>query len=152
MADHDTHDHTGVPGVGGELDYVQITSAVNPTATSEATANTVVTGSAIAYDGSTVVLIEFFTEGAITPAVNGAYMFIVLYDGSSSIGLWGYCQNLTGAASFAMPVLLQRRLTPSAGTHTYSVRAFCSSGTGSIAAGAGGAATNMPAFIRITKA
>ncbi len=136
---------------GYQFDHVEQTSATNITATTEATANTIVTGSGVAYDGSTSIMIEFFTEGAITPAVTGAYMFVCLYDGSSSIGLWGYFQNVGTTSSFGVSALLRRKLTPSNATHTYSVRGFVSGGTGSIAAGAGGAATNMPVYIRITK-
>ena len=49
----------------------------------------------------------------------------------------------------AAPVNLERRLTPSAGTYTYSVRAWQASGTGTVTAGAGGTATFVPGYISI---
>jgi hypothetical protein len=136
----------------GELDYVEFTSAVNPTATTEATANTIVTGSSIAYDGSTTVIIEFFCQNARpdTGAANRQLTY-VLYDGSSSIGFIGL-QNINASGGINVPVHLVRRITPSNASHTYSIRAFVNAGTALVQAGAGGAGTNAPGFIRITKA
>ncbi len=156
MADHDTHDHTGVPGVGGgggaEIDYVQYTSNVSITATSEATANTVATATATAFDGSTIVYIEFFAPTAQTPAVSSENLLFALYDGSSSIGLIGQVTNTNSATLQRTPVFMSRRLTPSAATHTYSIRAYVGSGTGSVNGGSGGAAAYMPGYIRIIRA
>jgi hypothetical protein len=137
---------------GYELDYVEKTSSTNITATTEGTADTIVTGSAVAYDGSTIVLIEFFSPSVrpATDAVADRTVSVTLYDGASSIGIWG--QTVTPAQNDDnKPFLLQRRLTPSAATHTYSVRAYVTGGTGTVSGGAGGAAAAMPAFIRITK-
>ena len=47
-----------------ELDYVQFTSPITVSATTEAGANTCVTGSSVAYDGSTIVIVEFFASFA----------------------------------------------------------------------------------------
>ncbi len=148
---------TGGGGGGGnaiELDYVQITSNVSPTATTEATANTVVTGSAVTYDGSTPVVLEFFSETVRPTATGGASLSLYLYDGSSSIGRIGLLSNPapSGSNVLGVPVHIKRRLTPSAASHTYSIRAAVSSGTGLISAGAGGSTAVMPAFIRITAA
>jgi hypothetical protein len=136
---------------GYEIDYVQITSGVAISATSEATANTVVTSSAIAYDGSTVVMIEFYCSGAYADNVATADMYVYLYDGSSSIGLVHVQRSETTNRSY-QGIYIRRRLTPSNATHTYSIRAALGgAGDGNIDAGAGGAAAGMPAFIRITK-
>lgn len=137
-----------------ELDYVPITTGVNITATTEATATTIVTGSAVSYDGSTIVMIEFFSPEATPNASDNSFIRFVLYDGSSSIGYFGISFNpkLAGGSSIRMPVKLERRLTPSNASHTYSVRAYVDTGTGTVAAGAGGTATYVPAFIRITRA
>jgi len=145
-----------IPGggdlAGKELDYVQITSPVSPTHTSEATADTVVTGSSVAYDGSTVVMIEFWTDWA-SPDASGAHdLRFWLYDNGSSIGFMGYVQSMTdGGQAQYRPVHLMRRITPSNASHTYSIRASVDGGTGSIHAGAGGSGAEPPAFIRITR-
>lgn len=140
---------------GKELDYVQFTSSVVPTATTEATANTVVTGSPVTYDGSTAIIITFECSAA-NPAHDaaGRSMLLWLYDGASSIG--ALC-TLTGRDSTnpdRWPVHRERRLTPSAASHTYSIRASVtagSDGSQAISAGAGGAGNFMPGFIRITR-
>jgi hypothetical protein len=134
-----------------EIDYVAFTSVVSPTATTEATANSVVASNSVAYDGSTVVLIEFFCAGA-TPETSGttSTLIFTLYDGSSSIGIWGYVYSQAASNAYR-PIHLARRLTPSNASHTYSCRAYVSGGTGTVIGGAGGAAANVPGFIRITK-
>lgn len=141
-------------GPGTELDYVQKTTNTSVTATAEASADTVVTGAAVAYDGSTPVIIEFFTGGLIPPSdsVNRA-LSVFLYDGSSSIGYLTYVQNqgVSGGETDYIPLLARRRITPSAATHTYSIRATVSGNTGSVVAGAGGVGTNPPCYMRITK-
>jgi hypothetical protein len=131
-----------------ELDYAQITSSVGCTATSEATANSIVTGNAVTYDGSTVILIEFYMPLWTHSANNNCYL--VLYDGSSSIGKVG--QLFQTANSGINPIRVARRLTPSAASHTYSIRGYTDTGgTFTAFAGAGGSGNLMPAFIRITK-
>jgi hypothetical protein len=137
---------------GFELDYVDKRSSSSITATTEATANTIVTGASIAYDGATSVMIEFFAP-SFRPDTGaaGRRMDIVLYDGASSIGFLG--TFITPAASaMNIATTLQRKITPSNASHQYSIRAFVNSGTGIVSAGTGLIATAAPAFMRITKA
>lgn len=137
-------------GGGYELDYAEITSDASITATTSATANTVVTGSAITYDGATIILVEFFTPFVTPPSGALHNVNIDLYDGSSSIGIMALVtSNPTNASR--IPVYCAKRLTPSAAAHTYSIRSFVDSGTGTIRAGAGGAGTIYPSFMRIIK-
>lgn len=142
---------TGPPGT--ELSYVEFTSAVSVTATTEATANTVVTAAALTFDGATPALVEFFSpDVAPDNAAAGRRIIFALYDGSSSIGFLGtgpYSQVVGNPAD--VPVRVARRLTPAAATKTYSVRAFVSAGTATVSAGAGGAGVALPGYIRITK-
>jgi len=132
---------------------VAATSSVNLTATTEGTANTIVTGSAVTYDGSTIVQIEFVcTAVNTTSGAANHYAQIWLYDGASSIGEIAFVQGTGGAGGgIYMSVHGARRLTPSAATHTYSIRGSVDSGTGVAAAGTGGVGTVMPMYIRITK-
>ena len=136
---------------GHEMDYVQITSAVAITATTEAGANTVVTGSAVTYDGSTTVMIDFFSYASYTDNVANGELYLYLYDGATSLGFIGVMRaETTNRANQA--ICAHRRLTPSAAAHTYSIRASISAaGDGQVGAGAGGAGNGVPAFIRITK-
>lgn len=143
------------PAAGGdagrELDYVEFTANVTPTATTEGAADVVVTGSAVTYNGSTIILIEFFANNA-RAAIDaaGRSMTFWLYDGSSSIGQIGLTS--TPANNIANnPIHCVRRIIPSAGSHTYSVRASVSGSSGLIGAGAGGAGNASPGWIRITR-
>jgi len=137
---------------GYELDYVETTSTLTVTAVSEATAQAYVTGSAVAYDGSTVVQIECFLS-YLYMSTAGHGLYSILYDGSSSIGVFGYHNIATGATDqYAGPLQFARRLTPSNASHTYSLRFYKDTGTtAQVAAGAGGTGANMPGYIRITK-
>lgn len=144
----------GGGGGGGELDYVEFTSAVNLTATTEATANTIVTGSAIAYDGATVVMIEFYAPTWQVQDTLDAVSTVYLYDGAASIGRIATALNPTGdsgGTGLIIPCHGFRRLTPSAATHTYSVRGATSTGTSIMHAGAGGNGAQMPGYIRIVE-
>jgi hypothetical protein len=134
-----------------ELDYAEFTSNVSPSATTEGTANTIVTGNAVTYDGSTVVLIEFFTVQA-RPDVGaaGRRLTLCLYEDGSSIGQMGIAIS-AAAAGDNKPVKLARRMTPSAGSHTYSIRGFVDAGTALVAAGTGSSGNALPGFIRITR-
>lgn len=135
---------------GYEFDYVEFTSGVNITATTEGTANTVVTGSAVAYDGSTAVLIEFETSYFQAVVADNGRLW--LYDGASSIGQVAVVTNPHATNVLRVPVRVSRRLTPSAATHTYSIRGSTGSGTAVVNAGAGGNGNSMPGYIRIIRA
>lgn len=138
---------------GYEFDYAEFTSNVTVNATSEATATTLVTGAGVAYDGSTTIIISCFAP-AFNTASTGASenLVFVLYDGSSSIGYFGQLGNEVAGKAQVGSAFLQRRLTPSNATHTYSFRAWVTPNTsGTVNAGAGGVAAYVPGFIRQTK-
>lgn len=150
-------DSLGATGPGFVYDYAELTSTNSSiTATTEAGATTILTGNAVAYDGSTAVLIEFFAIGSRPPAVDGCVLSFYLYDGASSIGRIGAQQSggvthTSYSGSIYQPVRLARKLTPSNASHTYGIRCAVTSGTGVVLAGAGGNGADMPAFLRITK-
>lgn len=133
----------GGSGAGEELDYAQATSGVTVSGTSEATATTLVTGNAVAYDGSPVYL-EFHAPYTDSTTIIRFY----IYDGSGSVGEMGLLKNSAGNYS---TVNQSYRFTPSAATHTYGVRAAVASGTSLVDAGAGGNGALCPLFMRITK-
>lgn len=133
---------------GYELDYVQKTSNTSITATSDSTADTIVTGASMSFDG-TAIIIEFFTPFMANPTGN-INIELELYEDGSRIGHLG--QETGESVIQRVPVLVRRKHTPSAGTHQYSIRAFVDSGTGTINGGAGGAGAYMPCYMRITKA
>lgn len=146
-------DPTSSPGY--EYDYAEVTSSTSITATTEATANTVVTANPVAFDGSTVIYVEVYSP-SWRPGTDAAGRELrpCLYDdtggGAASIGQIGlFVTSASGADGKGGT--LRRRLTPSAATHTYSLRAFVNAGTGSISGGAGGSGAAMPAYIRLVR-
>lgn len=144
---------TVLPIPGQQMAYNEFTSAVNVTATVEASANTIVTASAVTFDGATRVEIEYFCPDNQAPAAADSYIVFCLFDGSTSLGFIGFLMN-QGASGHVvrLPLRLSRFLTPSAAAHTYSVRAIVDSGTGVATPGAGGAGVRMPGYIRIKTA
>lgn len=136
---------------GAELDYVEFTADSTITATTEGTASTVVTGSAVTYDGVEKIMLEFFCEAVRPdPAVAGQTVTLLFTDGGTALGQAQIQVPVTGS-NLKVQAVVKRRLTPSAASHTYDVRAFVSSGTGLIKAGAGGAGLFLPGFLRITR-
>jgi len=132
-------------GGAGELAYAQITANVSVTATVEATADSVVAAPALTFDGTTPVLIEFCAS-AVVPG--GGSVTLLLYQDGTSLGFLAWVT----AASAYIPVFARRRITPTAGNHTYSIKAITSGGTGLVMAGNGTAGNYSPAHIRITRA
>lgn len=142
-----------IPGTGGgvtELSYVEFSSAVSITATAEGSANTVVTAAALTVSGSTRICVEFYCANVQLPPSATGQVIICLYEGGSSIGRLAQLLNVA-AATGGPSVFARRYWTPSAGTYTWSVRAWEFGGTATIAAGAGGSGNQFPGYIRITK-
>ncbi len=143
-------------GGGGELDYAQRTSNLTVTATSDGNGNgtAVVTGGSVSYTGSQRVKIEFFAPYLLY-SVNNENLVVNLYEGTTDLGrLCSIAVSVTGGASEGAPGYGCVFLTPSAGSHTYNVKAWKTNagGTATLVAGAGGASTPVPAFMRITEA
>lgn len=129
---------------GYEFDYAENTAGLTVTPTTDATATAYITGNAVTYDGTTRVRVDFFAaSSAIT---SGQLIVINLYDGSTDLG------RVAAIDALSMSIILTRFLTPSAAAHTYSIRAWKTAGTATLTAGAGGTATYMPSWYRITKA
>lgn len=132
---------------GKDLDYVERTTNATITATSSASPDAVLSGASVAYDGSTVIEIEFFCPIVEPPSAQSIYA--VLYDGSTELG---YISRATAtAAAQRFPMIGKRRLTPSNASHTYHIKGFVDTGTGTFFGGGGAAGQQVPAFMRITR-
>ena len=132
----------GLFAPGTQLDYVESSSVLTVTATTAATAQAHITGSAINYDGNTRIKVEYFAPFA----GNTQFISIDLWDGSTDLGV---VSQSNGTNVFAYGAIF---LTPSAGSHTFSFRAWRGTGSADIDPGVGGAATRIPAWYRITVA
>lgn len=138
---------------GHELDYVEITSDVNVTGTSEGAATTIITGTSQAY-AAIPTMIEFFSPDVRIPTnAIGDALIVLLYDGASLLGRFAVRIN-SAAQSNGAPIFARYRLTPTAATHQYIIKATVTNATGTprIGAGAGGSGTSLPAYIRVTVA
>jgi hypothetical protein len=135
---------------GEELAYNQITARASVTATSAAGAQLIIDSGARVYDGSPI-LVTFYASNIQSPIAAGALLHLSLWDGSTDLGFIGNL-NTVAAAVEVVPCMVCRRITPTAGTHTYRLMAFVSAGTGTIEAGAGGVAASPPTYLRITRA
>lgn len=133
------------PSGGAPLDYTQFTSPVTISGTTGAP-TTVVTSGAVTLDGAQSIIVEFYS-----PQVNcgsgGDFVAMVLFDGATNLGQIG---TVSASNNEADGVFYKVKIaSPSAGSHTYTVKAFRSLVNGTIQAGAGGAGAFMPGCIRI---
>ena len=147
-------DNQVVTASGGlvELGYSQITSDVNVVSTTAGAGTEIIAPLTVVCDGGPV-LVEFFTPEVRTPSVSSQMIRASLYqDGAEHTRYWGTKRTVAAVVDLA-PMQLQRRLTPTAGSHTFGVKAFVdsTSGTPSVAAGDGTSAAHAPAFLRVSK-
>jgi hypothetical protein len=142
-------------GTGGEIGYDQITAGVNVTGLSDASQTTIISGTARTYDGGPVIA-EFYCPSVGLPAVAGSALIICLFDGATQQFRWGDFRNPSADGISDFPIILRTRFSPSAGSHTYGIRAFAGSTTGTptILAGPGTPAGTgyPPAYLRFIKA
>ena len=137
-----------------ELGYSQIISSVTVNNGTAGTGVEVIAPFAVVCDGSPI-LVEFFSpEVRPWAAANYEINISLFEDGVEKIRSWG--RNYNSTSSFDnKPMQLQARLTPSAGSHTYSVKSYVtntspSTNTGFIGAGTG-TTGSAPAFLRVSK-
>lgn len=137
-----------------ELDYKQATADVTGiTATSEAAATTVLTGNAVNFDGSRVK-VEFFAPQITYVGGTGTNKLSLVFLRDSTV--IGQAVILETGTAFTSGKAATASCfdTPSAGQHTYAVKAFAAatSPNYTVRAGAGGSGALVPAFLRVTKA
>lgn len=135
---------------GAQIAHDEVATNQTATATTAATATSIIAGSAVAYDGSPIIL-EFFCPRVFHTVASTAVLF-ELYDSATGLGQISAGRSVSTAdGDFVYGF---RKLTPSVATHTYNIRMWVgAAGTGTAAAGGGGAAgTLVPMFLRITKA
>lgn len=141
------------PSSATELAYNEFTANVTATVVAEASAVSVIASSSVAYDGATPVVIEFFASQVSAATAAGSVTILSLWEDAVDLGWIGVIQqNVASTSALTVPVRAARRRTPSAASHTYTVKAHSTTAAGVVVAGAGGAGTNLPGYIRITKA
>jgi hypothetical protein len=132
----------GAAPLGGkELAYIERTTNLIIAATTEATSEVFITDTARDYDGQPIE-IEFFS--AVMEATQ--YCYLTLWDGETNLG--GIANLSAAGGTESAPVLAKRKLVPTPGTHTYSIRAVRGTGSGAVYGGSG-VGGYMPAYMRI---
>lgn len=134
---------------GYELAYVEFTSPVTVASTTEGTPTDIVSAGAVTFDGS-VVYVEFYSPVVQTSTGVSTLITCSLWEGSTQLGRMTAVLNSPGVSGTGSPHFGRRKLTPSAGSHTFKIAAHSSGGTnGAVYGGAGGVAAYMPGYIRI---
>jgi hypothetical protein len=143
----------GGGGGGGptQLALVTFAATVNVTG-SEVAPTDVVSAGTLAFDGVTPVHIEFFAVQGRSATVVNALVGLNLWDGNTDLGRICLFQNGGSGTVVFGGITGSRYLTPAAGSHTYKIRGWASTGTAVVVAGAGGAGVELPGFIRIVTA
>lgn len=125
-----------------DVGYQEFVANVAVTATTEAGAATVVSLPPITFE-AVPHMIEFFAPRIVSGV---AALRVALFEGATSLGLIASLD----ASGDAYAAVHRRKLTPTAGSHTYSIRAWnASAATSNFGAGAGGTGvTLLPGYIR----
>jgi hypothetical protein len=129
-------------------------SNVTITASTAATATTILALPATAYDGG-LVKIEFRADQIeITPSAAGGYMCLNIWDNDAPSDL-GIVLALSGVVAGVKQISSGYcffELTPTAGTHTYSIRGWKSAAasTATVVANIGGAGVQVPMQLTAT--
>lgn len=141
---------TPVTQIGQELAYVEYTAGVVANNVAENAATQIVSSGIVNYDGTTIN-VAFYSPSLVTggtPLACG----ISLWDGVTDLGRL-FDATIVNQPVVNLPGPLFRRLTPTAGNHTYRAMIWNTSVGNFIAeAGLGGVGTIMPGYIKVTKA
>lgn len=132
--------------------YVEITSGVSVVGTAAGTATTVVTAGAFTADGTTIYCVEFFAYDVSIASGAAGFAIVTLNEGATEIGRVAGLNNGGAGAQTDFSVLARRFITPSAGAHTYIIKAYRGTPAVTINAGTGASGTDNapPAYVRIT--
>jgi hypothetical protein len=142
------------PSPGYEFDYTEVSTvaATNITATTSGTAQSIVTGASVTYDGSTTVNIEAFVGDAQPDTgVAGRRITVAIFDNGSLYRQFAIPSCQVAGIAQIVTCYGKWKITPTAAAHQYSIRSWVTAGTGVIGTGTGGSG-DTPAWLRVTKA
>lgn len=140
--------HASSSGGSTVYDYVQLTTSTAVASSSQAAPTTLITGNAVVYDGATLVSIE-----AMIPAIRtGTSGEIILQIWEDTTILGDLCGASSPGIVADLPGFARLYRTPTAGSHTYSLRGYFSGAAGSVRCGTFGGASWAPAHLRVASA
>ncbi len=139
-----------VAAPGTEIGYDQITSNVTMPNTG---VFTIISAAAHTFDGNPVIC-EIYSPlfGISTTGGTIAAFFWQLFEGATQLGTTETAFRSDATPQYAAGVVYKRRFTPSAGSHTYTVKATQNGAGGLAAAGDGTTSNVLPCYVRFTKA
>ena len=136
---------------GDELAYAEKTTPTVITSRAAATPTTIVDAPSITCDGTTPVIVEGFIPQAKSSTVAGTNIFYPsLWDsvGPTELGEGGGHVDL---AWLVGPLVVRRRVTPAAGAHVFSLKAYSTLQNVDAQGGVGGTGIFVPAYIRVSR-
>ena len=135
-----------------ELGYSQITSTVTVDNATAGTGKEVIAPLTVVCDGGPV-LVEFFAPVATPANTAGDQLWISLFqDGAEKSRYWAAITNSGNADYDRKPIHLQYRVTPTAGSHTFGVKAFVTSAARyGYVVSSNSTTSEAPAFLRVSK-
>lgn len=126
----------GAPGRSGgwqEIGYVEGIPDITVSGTS-AVPTTILTLPALTFDGATTIELEFWARSVVPAAAANAYIAWAVWQDGVMLGVNApFFQLPSGGGS--SPAHLKTRIKPSAGSHTYSIRAWQVGGNGTMVGG-----------------
>ena len=136
-----------------ELGYSQITADATIASVTAGSGTTIIPDMSVVCDGGPVI-VEFYSP-MVKPSTtaNSAAILSLYQDGSEAVRFWGNEGPGGVNTNMGSPFHLARRLTPTAGSHTFGVKAWMNGGgtNGSVGAGDGSSTSGAPAFLRVSK-
>ena len=140
VVSHDGHIYicttTGTPGTWSTwpaqsfIDFGFLSSTVNITSTSSASPTTIFSTAGATYPTGTDVFIECYASAVSTPSnAAGASVTLSIFEDSTPIYIFGPVTT-PAASQMSIPLSFQLLRGVSAGSHTYTLKAFASSTIG----------------------
>jgi hypothetical protein len=133
-----------VSAVTAPLAYQEFTANVTVSAANPATAQPIVTAQPVTLDGSTPIVIEFYAPGVNPSSAANDFLAVFVEDSAGPTNLGEQNAYNPAAGTNVQGMRHERKLTPSAGTHTFTAKAYRGAGNGIVAAGPGGGAASVP--------
>lgn len=135
------------------LSHVEKASGTSITATTEGTAQVIVTSGACVVDGSSTYILEAFISNYKNASANANEIIMLFHDDTAGVAIGQFHDgNVPAALNAFGGGTFRKRFVPAAGTRTYSLRAFVANANGvNIQAGAGGAGQLLPCYIEVRK-
>jgi len=119
--------------------------------TTDATAQTVCSTAGISYDGSTNIILMAHVVAADTAAAVGSGLIFTIWEDSTDLGRFAVTRD-PAATVMRVPIdIVSAKRTPSAASHTYTLKVFQTGGNGTVFGSTGGAGVNQATVLYVVQ-